>query len=86
MTTAIDAVIIGAGQAGLAASYFLTQQGRDHVVLERSGVGESWRSGRWDSFTLVTPNWSLLLPGFHYHGDDPDSFLARERLRRLPPC
>ena len=80
MAEVIDTVVIGGGQAGLAASYFLTQQGRDHVVLERSRVGESWRSGRWDSFTLVTPSWSLLLPGFHYHGDDPDGFLARDEV------
>ena len=78
MTKVIDTIVIGAGQAGLTASYFLTQQGRDHVVLEKSRVGESWRSGRWDSFTLVTPNWTLKLPGFHYQGDDPDGFLARD--------
>ena len=78
MARVIDTIVIGAGQAGLAASYYLTQQGRDHVVLERRRVGESWRSGRWDSFTLVTPNWTLQLPGFHYDGDDPDGFLGRD--------
>ena len=80
MAEVTDTVVIGGGQAGLAASYLLTQQGRDHVVLERSRVGERWRSARWDSFTLVTPNWSVLLPGFHYHGDDPDGFLARDEV------
>jgi putative flavoprotein involved in K+ transport len=80
MAKIVDTVVVGGGQAGLAASYFLTQQGRDHVVLERSRVGESWRSGRWDSFTLVTPNWQLQLPGFHYQGDAPDGFLARDEV------
>ncbi|MFW6097921.1 MAG: NAD(P)-binding domain-containing protein [Chloroflexota bacterium] len=75
-----DTVIIGGGQAGLAMSYLLTKQGRDHVVLEKSEqIGASWR-GRWDSFTLVTPNWQLQLPGFAYDGDDPDGFLARDEV------
>jgi putative flavoprotein involved in K+ transport len=80
MAEVVDSVVIGAGQAGLAASYYLTQQGRDHVVLEQSRVGESWRIGRWDSFTLVTPNWQLQLPGFEYQGDDPDGFLTRDEV------
>ena len=73
-------IIIGGGQAGLAMSYLLTQQGRDHVVLEKSKrIGESWRQ-RWDSFTLVTPNWQLKLPGFPYQGNDPDGFLTRDEV------
>ena len=80
MTERTDTVVIGAGQAGLAASYYLTKQGRDHVVLEKSRVGEAWRSGRWDSFTLVTPNWTLQLPGFPYRGDAPDAFLPRDEV------
>lgn len=75
-----ETVIIGGGQAGLAMSYLLTQQGRDHVILEkRQRVGESWRR-RWDSFALVTPNWQLQLPGHKYEGDDPDGFLARDQV------
>jgi putative flavoprotein involved in K+ transport len=50
----VDTIVIGAGQAGLAASYFLTQHGREHVVLERGEVGETWRSQRWDGFFLNT--------------------------------
>jgi putative flavoprotein involved in K+ transport len=80
VTKTIDTVVIGAGQAGLSISYYLTQQGRDHIVLEKSRVGESWRSGRWDSFTLVSPNWTLQLPGFHYQGDAPDGFLTRDEV------
>lgn len=53
----LETVVVGGGQSGLATSYYLTQQGRDHVVLERaSHAGSAWRDGRWDSFTLVTPN------------------------------
>ena len=80
MTEHVEVVIIGGGQAGLALSYYLTQQGRTHLVLERGRVGETWRSGRWDSFTLVTPNWMTQLPGFPYQGDDPDGFLPREDI------
>ena len=50
----VDVVVVGAGQAGLAVSYYLRTFGIDHVVLERGRVAESWRSARWDSFTLVT--------------------------------
>ena len=70
----VDTIVIGAGQAGLAASYFLTQHGREHIVLERGAVGETWRSERWDGFYLNTPNWFLQLPGGEYDGADPDAF------------
>ena len=72
----VDTVVIGAGQAGLAASFFLTQHRREHLVLERGAVGETWRSRRWDGFYLNTPNWSLQLPGAEYEGDEPDAFAA----------
>ncbi len=80
MTEHVETVIIGGGQAGLALSYYLTRQGRTHLVLEQGRVGETWRSGRWDSFTLNTPNWMTQLPGFPYQGDDPDGFLSREDI------
>ena len=63
-------VVIGGGQAGLSVSRELTALGIDHVVLERQRVAQAWRD-RWDSFTLVTPNWTLDLPGSPYLGDDP---------------
>ena len=82
MAERINTVVIGGGQAGLAISYYLTQQGREHVVLEKDRVGESWRSKKWDSFTLVTPNRQMLLPGHRYEGDDPDGFMARDEVVR----
>lgn len=80
MVERTDTVVIGAGQAGLASSYALTQQGRPHVVLERRRVAESWRTRRWDSFTLVGPNWTCTLPGWPYSGPDPDGYMRRDEL------
>jgi len=52
----------------------LTERAIDHVVLERGEVANSWRTERWDSLRLLTPNWQSRLPGFGYEGDDPDGF------------
>src|SRR5262249_42917090 len=79
--TCIDTVIVGGGQAGLAVSYYLTQQDRPHVVLEQAAqAGNAWRNHRWDSFTLNTPNWQSSLPGAEIASDDPDSFLSRDEI------
>ncbi|MFC4535439.1 MSMEG_0569 family flavin-dependent oxidoreductase [Sphaerisporangium dianthi] len=75
-------VVIGGGQAGLAMSHHLKRGGVDHIVLERHRVGHEWRSRRWDSFCLVTPNWQCRLPGFPYPGDDPDGFMRRDEIVR----
>ncbi len=71
-----DTVIIGAGHAGLAMSRCLADRGLDHVVLERGSVGERWRTARWDSFRLLTPNWLTRLPGWVYAGPEPDGFMT----------
>jgi len=73
-------VVIGAGHAGLAVSRLLTTAGRDHVILERGRVAERWRSERWDSLHLLTPNWMTRLPGRAYDGPDPDGFMSTARL------
>ena len=75
----IPVIVVGAGQAGLATSRELTKAGVEHVVLERGRIGETWR-GRWDSFCLVTPNWSVQLPDGHYDGPDPDGFMPRDEI------
>jgi putative flavoprotein involved in K+ transport len=67
-------VIIGAGQAGLAMSWWLARHAIDHVLLERGEVANSWKTERWDSLSLLTPNWQSRLPGFGYRGNDPDGF------------
>lgn len=72
-------VVIGAGGAGLSTSYYLTQLGIDHIILERGEVGNTWASERWDSFHLVNPNWAVRLPSYFYDGDDPDGFLSRDQ-------
>jgi putative flavoprotein involved in K+ transport len=77
----VPVVVVGAGPAGLSVSHQLTTLGIDHVVLERARVGETWR-GFWDSFCLVTPNWTLCLPGAPYAGDDPEGFLPRDEVVR----
>jgi putative flavoprotein involved in K+ transport len=75
-THSTTVVVVGAGQAGLAMSACLTGRGIDHLVLERGRIGERWRSERWDSLRLLTPNWMSRLPGHAYEGDDPDGFMT----------
>ncbi|GIM90846.1 MSMEG_0569 family flavin-dependent oxidoreductase [Paractinoplanes toevensis] len=75
MNSHYSVAVIGGGQAGLSMSWHLRQRGVDHVVIERERVGHEWRTRRWDSFCLVTPNWQCNLPGYSYTGDDPDGFM-----------
>lgn len=80
----IDTIVIGAGQAGLAASNCLARRRHDHVVLERGRIGERWHAETWDSLHLLTPNWANGLPGWDYDGHDPDGFMgAREFAAHL---
>ena len=73
--TRTTAVIIGAGHAGLAMSRRLTERSVDHVVLERGEVANSWRTQRWPSLRLLTPNWQMRLPGHCYADGNPDGFM-----------
>ena len=76
-----NTVIIGGGQAGLAVSYYLQQHQIEHVVFEQAQqAGNAWRNSRWDSFSLLTPNWTLQMPGAEYQGNDPDGFLPRDEI------
>lgn len=67
-------IIIGAGHAGLGMSRCLAERSIDHVLLERGEVANTWRTERWESLWLLTPNWMSRLPGFGYQGDNPDGY------------
>ena len=73
-------VIVGGGQAGLSLSHCLQQRGIDHLVIEKRSLVHSWRTQRWDSFCLVTPNWQCQLPGWSYLGDDPHGFMVKDQI------
>jgi putative flavoprotein involved in K+ transport len=79
-TTHYSVIVVGGGQAGLSASYYLKQAGIDHLVLEKNTVTHTWRSQRWDAFCLVTPNWQCALPGYPYAGDDPHGFMIKDEI------
>lgn len=73
-------IIVGGGQAGLSMSYCLKERSIGHLVFEKNQIGHAWRSKRWDSFCLVTPNWQCKLPGFAYPGDDPQGFMKKDEI------
>src|ERR1700746_1927094 len=77
---AVETLVVGAGQAGLAVSRSLAGQGADHVVVERGRIAERWRSSRWESLRMLTPNWMSRLPAWSYPGCDPDGYMAAPEL------
>lgn len=79
MVEQVDTIVIGGGQAGLSASWHLMRNHREHLVLDRGNIGDTWRH-RWDSFCLVTPNHFCRLPGFPYNGGDSDGFMKRDDI------
>lgn len=79
----VNSIIIGGGQAGLGMSVCLSVRGISHVVLERKRIAERWRSERWDSLRLLTPNWMNSLPGWSYDGADPDGFMAAPNVAAM---
>jgi putative flavoprotein involved in K+ transport len=79
----VTTIIIGAGQSGLAMSRHLTDRSIDHLILERGEIANSWRTERWDSLRLLTPNWQSRLPGYTYDGDDPDGFMTMPEVVRF---
>jgi putative flavoprotein involved in K+ transport len=82
-TDLLDAVVVGAGWAGLGVSYYLGQAGLRHRVLERGRIGETWRTQRWDSFRMNTPNALSVMPGDTYDGPDPEGFMTRDAFVAL---
>ncbi len=79
----VTTVIIGAGQSGLAMSRHLADRSIDHVLLDRGEVANSWRTERWDSLRLLTPNWQSRLPGYAYEGGDPDGYMTMPEVIRF---
>lgn len=79
----LDAVVIGAGWAGLGVSYWLARRGLRHSVLERGRVGETWRTQRWGSFRMNTPNLQTVMPGDCYDGPNPSGALTRDQFVAL---
>ncbi|GAB7524136.1 MSMEG_0569 family flavin-dependent oxidoreductase [Paraburkholderia sp. 2C] len=73
-------IVIGGGQAGLSISYYLKAAGIDHLVIEKATLAHTWRTQRWDTFCLVTPNWQCALPGHPYRGDDPHGFMKKDEI------
>lgn len=78
--THYSVIIVGGGQSGLSLSHCLQQRGIDHLLIEKRTLVHSWRTQRWDSFCLVTPNWQCQLPGWPYRGDDPHGFMVKEQI------
>ena len=83
MPERIETLIVGGGQAALALSHHLRARGREHLILERARVAESWRSERWDSLTFQFPSWSMRLPGHDYEGSDSEGFAPRDEVVRF---
>jgi putative flavoprotein involved in K+ transport len=78
----VPVIIVGGGQAGLSMSYCLRAQGIHHAIFEKNRVAHAWRTQRWDSFCLVTPNWQCQLPGYPYPGNDPNGFMLKDEIVR----
>ena len=77
----IETLIVGGGQAGLSLSYYLSQERHEHLVLDAADrPASAWRNDRWDSFCLVTPNWTFSIPGAEYDGDDPHGFMLKDEI------
>src|ERR1700712_4092624 len=76
----VSVAVVGGGQAGLSMSRLLVDVGIEHVVLERDRVAAEWRERRWDSFSLVPPNWQCQPPSWPYRGDAPDGFMVRDEI------
>jgi len=79
----LDAVVVGAGWAGLGVSAALQGRGLRHRVLERGRVAETWRTQRWDAFHMNTPNVQTVMPGDRYEGADPEGVLTRDAFIAL---
>ena len=75
----INTLVVGAGQAGIAASEHLSQLGVEHLVLERQRIAQAWRTGRWDSLVANGPAWHDRFPGLQFKGDR-DGFPGKDEV------
>jgi len=78
--TRVDTLIIGGGQAGLAMSEHLGEEGVEHIILERNRIAESWRTLRWDSLVANGPVWHDRFPTKLFDNIDPDAFASKEEV------
>jgi len=78
----IDTLVVGAGQAGIAASEHLGNAGVPHLVLEKNRIAEAWRTGRWDALVANGPAWHDKFPNLDFEGNDPDEFVSKDRFAR----
>lgn len=82
MTTDIHTLVIGGGQAGIAASEHLGRRAIPHIVLERARIAERWRTERWDSLVANGPAWHDRFPNMEFDGIDPSAFAPKDRIVR----
>ena len=75
-----DTLVVGAGQAGIAASEHLSACGIPHLVLERHRIAERWRTERWDSLVANGPAWHDRFPGMTFAEDGDDDFVPKDRV------
>lgn len=78
----VDTLVVGGGQAGLAASEHLRNNGIDHLILERHRIAERWRTARWDSLVANGPAWHDRFPTMAFDDLDPCAFAPKERVAR----
>ena len=75
----VEVLVVGAGQAGVAASEHLTGAAIPHLVLERARIAERWRTGRWDALVANGPAWHDRFPGMEFPGD-PEGFPGKDEV------
>lgn len=76
----IDTLVVGAGQAGIAVSEHLAEQGVPFLVLEKHRVAEAWRTSRWDALVTNGPVWHDRFPNLEFKGNAPDEFVSKDRV------
>lgn len=74
----VNTLVVGGGQAGIAASEHLTNNGISHLVVERDRIAERWRTARWDSLVANGPAWHDRFPNMEFKSCGPDGFPGKE--------